>query len=290
MSEFDILQTSEKEAFLNAYTGTSPVVTVPEVVAIGDDAFSRNKFIEEVIIPEGVDYIGNYAFSECSNLKKIVLPKSLQEINLGAFSGCTNLREISFPIKLRIIAPKAFLNCDSLFSNPLKLPDFLIEVAKDSFGEKTLDLLFSNPVYEQKDGLVFNTNAKSLLFSVDLEKETVKIENGTKYLAWNSLSNMRNLKKVSVPNSVTYIGRGSFMFDSSLEEIILPSSVQSIDSGAFENCTKLKKVIVQGEGLMYIAPNAFSGCGELKTITVPSECEIDELAFDRHCDVKHRNI
>ena len=283
---FIIKETPGGEKYLEKYVGSESSAEIPsEIAFIGEDAFLEDSRIEKVVVGGGADAIESYAFSLCKNLKSVVLPETLQEINLGAFSSCENLETVNLPEKLRIIGPKAFSGCKSLKVD--SVPDFLIEVCQDSFDD-TVSVLSKNAAYKISDGVMYNEHSKSLLFAADRNLESVKIKNGTKYLGWNCLSNLKKLKNVSVPSSVVYIGRGAFMFLENLEKIILPPSVKSIDSGAFFNCVNLKEVIFQGDGLERICGEAFSGCGMLRTVTVPSECEIDEGSFEKSCAVKRR--
>lgn len=283
---FIIKETSGGEKYLEKYAGSEKIVEIPpEIAFIGEDAFLENQKIERVIVPDGVDAIESYAFSGCVNLKSVVLPETLQEINLGAFYGCENLESVNLPEKLRIIGPKAFSLCKSLEAD--SVPGFLIEACLDSF-DSTVSVLSKNEAYQISDGVMYNEHSKSLLFAADRNIDSVKIKNGTKYLGWNSLSNLKRLKNVSVPSTLSYIGRGAFMFSENLEKIILPPSVKSIDTGAFFNCVNLKEVIFQGGGLEKICGAAFSGCVNLRTVTVPPDCEIDESAFEKSCVVKRR--
>ena len=192
---------------------------------------------------------------------------------------------MNLPEKLRIIGPEAFSGCKRLKIE--KIPDFLIEVSADSFDD-TAAVLQKNEFYRIFDGVMYNEKSKSLLFSADKEIESLKIKNGTKYLGWNCLSNLKKLKTVSVPDSVAYIGRGAFMFCENLEKIILPNSVRAIDAGAFFNCVNLREVIFQGGGLEKICGDSFAGCQNLRTVTLPAECEVFENAFEKCCVVKRR--
>ena len=286
MENFVISETSEQEKYLEKYFGKDSFVEIPgEIAAVGEESFFGNKNLEKVDFFDGADSIGGYAFSECENLKSVHLPDTLQEINIAAFSLCKNLENVNLPEKLRIIGPKAFNGCKNLKIE--KVPDFLIEVSSDSFDD-TVSILQKNEVYQISDGTMYNEKSKSLLFAADKNLESVKIKKGTKYLGWNCLSNLKNLKKVSIPDSVAYIGRGAFMFCGNLEKIILPNSVKSIDSGAFFNCENLKEVIFQGGGLGKICGDAFAGCQNLRTVTLPCECEVSEDAFEKNCIVKRR--
>ncbi len=285
MSDFEIQENSEKERFLLSYRGKDRQPEIPGgIVAIGDDAFIGNTFVEKITVPEGVESIGSYAFSSCPELKQVVLPESLQEINLSAFENCSRLSQINIPEKVRIIGSRAFHGCPEV--KITSLPDFLVEVFEDSFDSP--DIILAGKNIENCQGLVYNQTSRSLLFARDKNLETVKVLNGTVYLGWNCLSGLKKLRNLSIPATVRYIGRGACMFSKSLEKIIIPDSVESIDTCAFMDCTSLKEVIVQGQGLSFVADNAFSGCSSLATVTIPEKCQVCENAFEKECRVKRR--
>lgn len=52
------------------------------------------KYIENIIVGEGVTYIGEYTFDGLENLKSVVLPSSLKEIGRSSFNECTGLLNI----------------------------------------------------------------------------------------------------------------------------------------------------------------------------------------------------
>ena len=86
MENFVILETSEKEKYLEKYCGSACAVEIPcDVVFVGDDAFLGNKNLEKVDFLDGADSIGGYAFSECGNLRTVHLPETLQEKTLLRF-------------------------------------------------------------------------------------------------------------------------------------------------------------------------------------------------------------
>ena len=59
------------------------------VIEIASNAFSDNKLLVSVKIPEGVMRIGASAFSGCSNLTTVSIPSSVTNIDHDAFFTIT---------------------------------------------------------------------------------------------------------------------------------------------------------------------------------------------------------
>lgn len=82
-----------------------------KVVAIGDNAFSGNKNLKSIIIPEGVVSIGSSAFYNCSNLSSVLLPESLKTIGAAAFNGCSALKTLTVLKGVTKIEKNVFSGC-----------------------------------------------------------------------------------------------------------------------------------------------------------------------------------
>ncbi len=78
---------------ISKYVGKDTVCTVPEtrkdmeVAIIGMEAFSGNKYVETVIVPETVTELRDRAFADCPNLTRVELPAGLTRIGDDVFSG-----------------------------------------------------------------------------------------------------------------------------------------------------------------------------------------------------------
>ncbi len=70
--------------------------TTYDVKWLGDQVFSGQSTLEEIIINDEVTNIGNYCFSYCPNLRSITLPASLKVVGYDPFIGSNNLNTIYF--------------------------------------------------------------------------------------------------------------------------------------------------------------------------------------------------
>lgn len=57
------------------------------VERIASDAFAGCSELEEIVIPEGVQYMGSCTFYHCDKLRSITIPLSLEEVGEKQFSG-----------------------------------------------------------------------------------------------------------------------------------------------------------------------------------------------------------
>lgn len=100
------------------------IVTIPEsikfnnadynVTAIGNRAFSLNKKIVKVNIPNSIRSIGDFAFMQCENLTEICIPPSVESVGEGAFLSCTRLNKVILPPGIKKLAPNTFAGCDNI--------------------------------------------------------------------------------------------------------------------------------------------------------------------------------
>ena len=149
------------------------VLTVPMMLddipvrVIDTGAFSDCKYIEKVIIGEGILAIRSGAFADCPNLRSVVLPSTLKSfgddseskksasqqavfhncrlqsinmppaiINIGerAFYDCNLLKDIMLPDGLEVIGAEAFWGCTSL--SKILIPKSVQTIGKDVFKTK----------------------------------------------------------------------------------------------------------------------------------------------------------
>jgi len=124
---------------LKKYTGHSSVVAIPEgIKVIGPAAFSLNKEIEVVFIPQSVETIMTGAFECCFRLDSIYFyPESkLKDIHPCAFTCCISLLEIQLPEGLDTIDMFAFSDTNQLTN--VGLPRSLRVIEESAFCESAV--------------------------------------------------------------------------------------------------------------------------------------------------------
>nr|MCR4760456.1 leucine-rich repeat domain-containing protein [Oscillospiraceae bacterium] len=90
-SEFETVQIGDTVR-ITGWNGSGNAVVLPAkidglpVTAIGDNAFSGNKTLTKVSIPNCITAIGRNAFANCGKLEIIHIPASITEIGSGAFA------------------------------------------------------------------------------------------------------------------------------------------------------------------------------------------------------------
>ena len=277
--------------YLNGELVTDLVLS-DDVTSINSYAFYGWYDLKNITIGRGVKNIGSSAFIRCENIESInvakenanycsenncLIKKSTKTLILGcknsiiptdgsvvgigssAFNSCVGLTSISIPSSIKAMAGGAFERCEGL--ERVDITD-ISAWCGISFGSNS-----ANPL----------NCAHKLYLNGELVTELV------------------------VPNSVKSISKYAFLNCSDLESVSIGNGVKSIGASVFEGCEKLVSITVDKENAAYrsecnclirtatkslilgcknsviptdgsitsIGKSAFSGCAELKEITIP---------------------
>lgn len=244
------------------------------VTSIGQGAFSNCSALERVEFSAGVSSIGKNAFSSCRVLSEIhvaegnptyedrdgvlfdkvektlllspvassntacTIPDGTERIEEFAFGNSTALTEVEIPASVTSIGKYAFINCPALFA---------IHVAE------------GNPSYEDRDGVLFDKEGKTLLHYPAAKSES----------------------SYSIPAGVTRIDPAAFLGCASLRSVTIPDGVEVIDEYAFNRCTALTRMEFP-DSVWEIAAHAFENCTALESATFHIKTRIEEDGF-RNC-------
>lgn len=254
----------------NAFYGCSRLanVTLPDsLVSIGDSAFRGCSKMETVIFGAGVETIEANAFYGCSKLVNATLPNSLTKIGDSAFRGCSGLQTIYFGTSVETIGINAFYECKALTS--IELPDSLLSLGNNAFSScSKLQLInFGNGVKEFGNKVFYECKA---LTSIELPNSLIS-------LGESVFEKCVNLKEVVIADSVKSIGKDAFK-ECNIEIATMPTTAISYVKNA-----GLKDVILtSGEE---IRDNAFSGCVELTSVSLPNSLIVVGKDAFNGCDV-----
>ena len=286
-------------------------ITIPNsITIIGNHALSGSD-LTSINIPNSVTNIGEYAFSYCSKLTSVTFSNNLTRIENYAFERCSSLTSISIPYGVTSIGDDAFYECSSLVS--ITLPNSLLSIGswafRDCFSLQSINIPSSV------------TSIGSNAFSGCSGLTSISVTSGnTLYDSRNNCNAIiatatnrliRGCENTFIPNSVTSIGDGAFRGCSGLTSINIPNSITSIGDYAFLGCNNLPVIgnlryadtyLVEAvdntkssytiqEGTKWIGHQAFHGCSNLTSLTIPnsvtnvakyafSECEsLNEIEF-----------
>lgn len=316
---------------LYCYEGNSTKIVVPDgVTHIADkvfdfsDRWKRKNAIEEVILPESVEYIGNSAFRNCKKLKSIIMPANV-EMGEHVFDGCDSLVDNNGFFVQNGVAYAYFGDGETV-----TIPE----------GTKIIsDRLFAYN-YKSNKG---NENIHKVIFPEGLEEigeqafdgcyllEEVSIPESVHTIGANAFRNCLHLQTFNMPDTVGNIGDGILIgckgladvngfvianntiqaffgaksnivvpegivaiadraFDNTgIKSIKLPSTLRKLGS-AFKECKKLKEIFIP-EGVTEIEPYTFYNCQHLKTVVLPSTIEkIGSSAFSECYKLSDINI
>ena len=277
----------------NAFYGCTSLksVTIPESVNyIGEDAFgyynnydldmkmkvdgfkinyvkntyghyyaAKNGFTDETYLATNELYDGTLEITKyAGNSATYVIPdeidgKKVTKIGNSAFSDCTELTSITIPDGVTDICWCAFYNCVSLKS--VTIPESVTYIQDYAFGYYSSYNTDSCTWEMQKiDGLKINY-VKNTWGHWYATKNGFSDE--TCLIAYELDDGTLEIKKYS-GNTTTYV----------IPDEIDGKKVTRIDDDAFYGCTELTSVTIP-DGVTYIGGRAFHACTSLEMITIP---------------------
>ncbi len=242
-------------------------------------------------------FVPKNAFAECTNFEEIVLPTTITTIGENAFYHCSSLKQINLGNEVESIGPYAFYGCSSLTDIEVPQNTEIKDYAFDGTG-----------IVKSKNGVIYIGGTLYKYNGTMPQNYTLNINEGTVVVNKYAFQGCSGLTKIIFPNSLKRIETNAFKDCTSLAELTIPNSVQKIGYQAFYGCnaltsvsipfvgyelnsseyfnvifgnvpTKLANVIITGS-ISKISANAFSGCGNIKSVVLPDTVEsIGENAF-----------
>ena len=213
--EFEYWEGEDGSICITRYMGAMTELAVPAeingqpVTEIGDHAFWANESIVRVEVPEGVKRIGRMAFERCTQLYSVIIPEGVEEIGQAAFRSCEALGVVTLPGSVHTIGSEAFAYCKNL--TKVELQEGLLII-----GERAFD-------------------------------------------------RCEGLETIALPQSVETIGERAFAFCAALKSVTLPKNLKSMGRSVFEDCYELATAIVpEGGALTYV--NGMIIDGQNKTL------------------------
>lgn len=224
---------SISDGLFSGCTKLSSVKIHDNLKVIGEDAFSGCFNLTDIDIPHGLVCIGNNAFCGCSKLYSLQFHENLETIGRGAFKKCENLTHVDLPQSLTRIGKDAFLDCKNI--HYINIPsDLTIESgAFAACSNLSMINLLSNSKYVFKEGLLYTSDMKEVLFCVPT-MDVVQLPPTIERIVDKAFYGCDKLIEIKLPSSLLYIGDYAFYNCQSLHKIKLPERLKEIGNDTFE--------------------------------------------------------
>lgn len=236
---------------------------------IPDYAFDGKGWINSVILPEGLKAIGDYAFRGTS-IRKISIPSTVTDIRQRAFIQ-TPLQTVTFAAdsKIQTIADGAFYGCGSLMNVEFAGNETLKTIGFRAFGQCPALSSFDMPNSVSNIGFWTFDGCSSM--------KTIHFSDALTYISESACEGCSSLTYVHLPKNLKTIYHRAFYNTKNLRNIELPQTVSDISYEVFRYCgiDSIKLPIK----LVYLGTNAFSNCGNLKYIEIPSCLESGRKSY-----------
>lgn len=270
----------ESEETLTGYCGSGRMVKIPHgIKRIQAEVFRDQVLLEEIEIPESVEYIGARAFHGTAWMEKQRKHSPMVIVNHMLLDGSCAEGEVNVSGEIRLVCGWAFAN-----GMKIKRIHFLSE------RTRVEEYAFRNCIYLEEiqlpDGLVIR------LSGIDNRKKELPAL--AKQAVMDSLNCFKtdkdnvlvectgNISFLRIARGIAAIGEGTFKDGNLLTEVTFPSTVKEIRKEAFSGC-KWLKAVRRAEGVKTIGERAFSGCSALEIVELSENfCRIGERAFE-HC-------
>lgn len=303
LSCFTVLQ----EEHLVRYRGAASVVRIPSGIRrIGAEVFRDAMMLEQVEIPESVEYIGARAFhgtpwfakqrretplvivrdmllDGSTSVGEVVIPDSIRLVCGWAFANGLDITSICFPgtdTKRRFVQVEeyAFRNCINL--REMRLPDGeTVQFTGLADRERALPPLAKQAVMDSLN--CFKTDGNGVLRECTGNIARLRLAQGITEIGEGTFQDGNLLTEITFSETVTTIGARAFLGCKWLREVRQAGSVISIGAHAFSGCGALRCVELS-EKLQQIGAHAFENCTSLEVIRIPEGVEeIPERAFYR---------
>lgn len=245
-------------------------------------AFANDPALEEVILPNRLQYLGSYTFANNKGIKKVVLPDSLQVIKEGTFYGNSSLEEVQFSDagNLKEIQYRAFYEANF---EVLDLPEGVEVLGQYAFAYnkalKVINIPASVKAIESNTTTSPNYYSGYTFYQCS-NVEEINFAPGSKLETIGSavFSGLSKVKTLVIPKSVKTIGISAFRWMDSLTSLTFEegSQLESLDNYVFAENPKITSVVLPAS-LKSIGAYVFDACYELSSITFEEGSKIEEI-------------
>lgn len=237
-------------------TKITDAVIAEGAVSLGAEAFEDCSSLRAVSLPSTLTTIGDNAFDSCYNLDSIIIPENVTSIGDYAFYDCYSLGTVIIPSKVEYIGSCAFYDCSL---REIILPESVKTVGSDAFYYSTLntitilnpecDIAMSSSTLPRYTIIYGYADSTAKAYAFEYGRKFVDIETGVMTQTGQCGANLF----FSIENGILTITGTGDMYDSPV----------------FNDSYAIYDVVI-GEGVTSLGDNAFYGCYNISTITLPA--------------------
>lgn len=288
---------------LFGYVNKGRYIHIPKgIKTIEREVFKDAMNLEEIYIPESVEYIGERAFNSTMWLEnqrgaseiviindilidaslckgRVVIPNNIKIVSGWAFANCYELEEVIFSSSKTIIEEYAFRNCINLkkviTADGREYTLNKISDRNDETLPKSVKQIFMDCLN------CFKTDENNVLIECTGNINNLVLIDGIINIYDNVFKDSNLLTCITLTKDITAIGKNAFENCKWLTYVKNACNVKKIEKFAFSGCYSLESIEISDE-LEFIGMRAFENCSSLKSIIIPEGInEIPEKAFYR---------
>ncbi len=297
------------------------------VTEIGADAFKDARFLETVVIPEGIVSIRDSAFENCSSLTEVAIPNSVEDIGDNAFAGNASLNSITIGDGVLEIGERAFSGC--AFKS-IDIPEGVRSIGTNAFGGCTaLESItignglqkLGNDVFNNCNNLKYNkygnicylgneSNPYLILKRIeDKEITSIEIAQGTKFIYHgyyedSGFEGLNNLNAINVDeNNEIFASQDGILYNKEKTELLhiprniagqitIPNTLIELKTYAFSGLSKVTEIVFEDNStFVELGESTFYKCPILEKVVLPNGLEkIGQYSFKDCKKLKSVNI
>ena len=274
------------------------------VKEIAESAFSEERQLISITIPDSITAIGSHAFTRCEWLTSITIPESVAVMGSCVFSFCEGLtiyceaeskpsgwhpewndgRAVVWDCKNNNIADDGsiYIEEDGIRYSLKNGSATVLKQSKSIVSGTSREIVLPQSVTYQ--GVDYKLTAiGDSAFEYFYRLTDITIPYGVTAIGQNAFKNCLSLTKAEVPDSVRYIGNYAFAYCRKLTAIHIPDGIVEISEGVYSQCASVTNITIP-DSVTKIDKTAFHGCKGLTSVTISdSVAVIGDSAF-RSCE------